>query len=763
MLLCLVSCTIIVSLSQVAASKQIKAPTLATRFCTNVCLKLASVRIILIVALSFSDAFNPAEFIDGFRQLYKIRERWLAPFPWCKEFRFHLDNIFTRLKMVINNEESGTMTVETVDMFDVFKSPKEWRRPKRVLIQGNPGIGKTTYCAKLAYDWATRTHEQEGSFPNFQVVLLLNCRDIMSGLWKAIDYQLLPQDIQEKAKDEFFKFIRINQSNVLLILDGLDELPSSQLPEILSIIEGRVLPNWHIVVTTREMAVGHYCDTVLEIKGFAEADSRMFITDYFGTMDDLAQKLLEKLEKDKQLRDMTANPFLTAVLCLLCEELEGVFQENGTQLYLEMVQCILRRYATKKELALHTEDLIGLYKAQLKDLGSIALNCLLEGSTYFEKRQLQNFASDLPGFGFLSAQREIIPWRPGIRYGFLHKSFQELFAAFYLGCQLIDGEISPESLLADTRYFRELKQVLLFTCGILAAQCEETAVALIKCIIRQVNKGGDDDFVTALYCINECKKEQSNLYIELARILAISSYLQLQNVGLKGRRLNDAPATVLAEAIKTNSTSLSKLDLSENEIGEAGTAALAEAIKLSSTLTVLNLSENGICDTGAAALAEGIKLNSTISELNLSHNEIGDTGAAALAEGMKLNSTLTELNLSQNRIGDTGAFALGEGMKLNSSLTELNLSQNRIGDTGAFALGEGMKLNSTLTELNLSENEFGDAGRATLADASKLRISQKMYIIAIYSEHSLFADKKDERKRTETKPKCSFIVNATLS
>ena len=151
--------------------------------------------------------------------------------------------------------------------------------------------------------------------------------------------------------------------------------------------------------------------------------------------------------------------------------------------------------------------------------------------------------------------------------------------------------------------------MLLFTCGILAAQCEETAVALIKCIIRQVNKGGDDDFVTALYCINECKKEQSNLYIELARILAISSYLQLQNVGLKGRRLNDAPTTVLAEAIKTNSTSLSKLDLSENEIGEAGTAALAEAIKLSSTLTVLKLSGNGICDTGAAALAEGIKLN----------------------------------------------------------------------------------------------------------------------------------------------------------
>ena len=590
---------------------------------------------------------------------------------------------------------------------------------------------------------------------------------------------------KKKPKMNFLKFIRINQSNVLLILDGLDELPSSQLPEITRIIEGRVLPNCHLVVTTRdEMAVGKYCDTVLEIEGFPETDSRMFITKFFrdSECEDLPQKVLEKLKKDKQLRDMTANPFFTAVLCLLYEDFKGVLPENGTQLYLEIVQCFLRRYAKKEGLPVNVEDFIGLYKAELKDLGSIALNCLLEGSTYFEESQLQNFASDLPGFGFLSVQRGISKWRPGICYGFLHKRFQELFAAFYLSCRLIDGEISPESLLADTRYFRELKQVLLFTCGILAAQCEETAVALIKCIIRQVNKGGDDDFVTALYCINECKKEQSNLYIELARILAISSYLQLQNVGLKGRRLSDAPATVLAEAIKTNSASLSKLDLSENEIGEAGTAALSEAIILSSMLTVLNLSENGICDTGAAALAEGIKLNSTISELNLSHNEIGDTGAAALAEGMKLNSTLTELNLSQNRIGDTGGFALGEGMKLNSSLTELNLSQNRIGDTGAFALGEemklnatltelnlsyneigdtgaaalgegmklnssltelnlsqnrigdtgafalgeGMKLNSTLTELNLSKNEFGDAGRATLADASKLWISQKM-------------------------------------
>ena len=136
------------------------------------------------------------------------------------------------------------------------------------------------------------------------------------------------------------------------------------------------------------------------------------------------------------------------------------------------------------------------------------MNGLLEDSMYFDYRQLQNFASDLPGFGFLSVQFGSSKRRPSICYGFLHKSFQELFAAFYLCCQLLDGEMTPESLLAGTRYFRELKQVLLFTCGILAAQCEETAVALIIGVTSQVNKGVRNDFVTALKCVNECKKEQ---------------------------------------------------------------------------------------------------------------------------------------------------------------------------------------------------------------------------------------------------------------
>lgn len=82
------------------------------------------------------------------------------------------------------------------------------------------------------------------------MLLLLKCRDINSDLWEAIDDQLLPGDVKEEERKEFFSFIRKHQANVLLVLDGLDDLPMSELP-MYKIIQGRMLPKCHLVVTAR--------------------------------------------------------------------------------------------------------------------------------------------------------------------------------------------------------------------------------------------------------------------------------------------------------------------------------------------------------------------------------------------------------------------------------------------------------------------------------------------------------------------------------
>ena len=677
------------------------------------------------MTFSLSDAYGPAaDFIDVIRQLYKRREGWLAPFPWCEEFRFHLDNIFTRLKMVSRKKERGVKTDSIVNMLEIFKPHEECPQPRKVLIEGQPGVGKTTYCNKIAYDWA-KNCKADDSFPDVQVLLLLKCKDINSELREAIDDQLLPKDMKKEEREKFFTFVWEHQSNVLLVLDGLDELPTHKLPVYKEIIQGRMLSKCYLVVTARHEAgikVRECCDTLLEVEGFTENDAEDFIRKYFKTDTHLVQKLLDKLRTDASLSGITANPLNTALLCLLCEDFQGDLPNGRTVLYHEIVQCVLRKYRRKKELPETDEDVTQLYHTELKDLGCIALNGLLNDEMYFNDSAFKNSTSCLiPELGFLSAQAGRSKRRPSQCYGFLHKSFQEFFAAFYLSCLLIDEDIDPGSLVADTRYFKEFQQVLMFTCGILAQQCEAKAMALMASIASQINQsnGAESNYYLwiALNCVKECEKEQGTFGKEVAR--SLGSLLEIQFIWCHWQ-MGDSGAAILAHAMAANST-LTHLYLSANGIGDSGAAALAKAVEINSTLTCLNLFENGIGDSGAAALAKAVEINSTLTRLGLLHSRIGDSGAAALAKAVEINSTLTQLDLSHNGIGDSGAAALAKAVEINSTLTCLNLYSNGIGDSGAAALAaKAVKINSTLTQLDLRYNRIGDSGAAALAKAVEI-------------------------------------------
>ena len=677
----------------------------------------------------FSTVGLVPEHIEVIRQKYKRHEGWLAPFPWCEEFNFQLRDIYTRLR-IVSREKKARATAEqkVVEATEIFKPQEECDRPRKVLIEGKPGMGKTTYCNKVAYDWATNIKDEGDCFPEFEIVLLLKCRDVEIGsdLWEAIDDQLLPGEIHRKERETFFDFIRQNQSKVLLILDGLDELPSSKLPQFTDIIQGKILPLCHLVVTGRHEAgipVRKVCDTLLEIEGFTYQDIKEFIHKYFVGKEDLAEKLLDKIQKEERLREIAANPLNTALLCLLCEDFQGILPESRTQLYSEIVRCVLIRYRKKRGLPVENEDPIEIYKDQLKLLGLIALNSLYEDNMYFEDKKLSSENADLPGFGFLSAQPASSKRRPCLCYGFTHKSFQEFFAGYHLCYQLVSKDISPYILVTDTRYFRELREVLKFTCGLLAVRSEESAVSLILCIAHEVNeKKGRECLPVALECIKECKIENSYFHIELAHYFG--TCLELQELDLADNdlyeleRMGDADAAVLAVALETNTT-LTNLNLAHNNLGFAGAESLATALQTNTTLTNLDLSWNNLGPAGAELLATALKTNTTLTNLNLSRNKLGPAGAESLAKALKTNTTLTNLDLSGNTLGPASAESLVKALKISSTLANVNLSDNNLGPTVAESLATALKTNTSLTNLNLSVNNLGPAGAESLVTALK--------------------------------------------
>ena len=680
--------------------------------------------------------------MEKIRQLYGTREQRLLPVPWCEDFSFHLNEIFTRLKIVSKEKTRGVLTDDITDMTAIFKPHVDCQRPRTVLIEGDPGMGKSTYCQKLAYDWATKQNELDPSFPDIDVLLLLKCHEVKSSIWKAIDDQVLPAEIDDQAKECFFKFVRENQSNVLLVLDGLDEMDSTEMKRIYDLVEGKELSGCHVILTSRHEVgskLRRYCDTLWEIVGFTEEDANSFMRTYFKSINrkDLLQNLLQKIRYSHELRNLSKNPLNVTLLCVLCEDLEGVFPTSRTELYTEIVLCVLRRYEKKQGLSRKTEVLMSIYRDDLVLLGRVALHSLRKGELYFEEHESGSTSIALSKFGFLSVQASGCKRKALVRYAFLHKSFQEFFSGFYLACQILDGGIECVSVVKDEGFIDELKQVFLFMIGILASTSKETAESVIKIMAENINliePSCDNLFHLALDCILECTSlsrtlalhldisdlDLSRIYIEdsgaapLSQVLAANS--SVTSLNLTANRIRDSGAYSLSQALAANS-SLTSLVLSGNYIEDAGAASLSQALAANSSLTNLDLSRNNIRDSGAASLSQALTANSSLTSLVLSWNLIEDAGAASLSQALAANSSLTNLDLSRNNIRDSGAASLSQALATNSFLMSLVLKANCIGDSGGASLFQALVDNSTLTDLNLSNNDIRNSSVASLCQA----------------------------------------------
>lgn len=180
-------------------------------------------------------------------------------------------------------------------------------------------MGKTTYCQKIAYDWANG-RETDPSFPKIKLVLLLKCHEMTGNIWEAIDDQLLPTDIEEDERENFFKYIRDNQSQVLLVFDGLDEAPPNLMKLFTNLVQSRELSKFCIILTSRQegsVEISKFCNALFQIEGFASENSCNYITHYFKDLEAEGQKLLNDIEDNIELEELIVNPLFTAMLCLV--------------------------------------------------------------------------------------------------------------------------------------------------------------------------------------------------------------------------------------------------------------------------------------------------------------------------------------------------------------------------------------------------------------------------------------------------------------
>lgn len=200
-------------------------------------------------------------------------------------------------------------------------------------------------------------------------------------------------------------------------------------------------------------------------------------------------------------------------------------------------------------------------------------------------------------------------------------------------------------------------------------------------------------------------------------------------VGLKTIKLETAarPPVHCSASLDVSELAAKKyIFLGSQKVGDEGARAVARALSTPGNEIVgVNLDSCKITCEGAKALATGLKGNQVLEELVLLDNEIGDDGAVALAEALATApSALRVLSLPRNRIGEVGGAALGNALKTNVALQTIYLmGMNRkegggMGDVGAAAWAEGIAANEgKFWFVNLDGNNVSDTMLETLRGA----------------------------------------------
>ncbi|CAF4187816.1 unnamed protein product [Rotaria sp. Silwood2] len=147
---------------------------------------------------------------------------------------------------------------------------------------------------------------------------------------------------------------------------------------------------------------------------------------------------------------------------------------------------------------------------------------------------------------------------------------------------------------------------------------------------------------------------------------------------LNGNHIDASGALILAKTL-SNNTSLIRLELQCNCIGDRGVDYLADALSVNKCLKVLDLRDNNITHEGARHLANMLKRNQTLTSLSLNSNHIDDRGIRLLADALIDNTSLRRLFLFQSQsISDWSIASLINMLRYNQSLEELTLQTNKL-------------------------------------------------------------------------------------
>ena len=634
----------------------------------------------------------------------------------------------------------------------------------QLLIEGAPGIGKSTFAWEVCQKWG-----QHQLFNGYSLVVLLKFRDKRVQEAKSV-FDLLYHPNSKLQSEIVDDITTTGGHGLLLILEGFDEAPASKRTMnsiFVRLFAGQELPKATVILTTRPSAsagLHQLCrgkhSRRIEIVGFGKKEIDEYIQCAFSG-EQSRSDFKEYLSLYPHIHSMMYVPLNSAIVTHVyesCKSSGAVVPKTMTQLYSSLIRTLLLRYLKDKEEYKDTCTVINSFKDlpqpvydQFCEICKIAYTGIMCAET---ELIFQDLPSDFDPLGLMQTCPELYVDRgASVSYNFLHLTVQEYLAAYHISQQNRDEQVA---FMREHIESEKLEVVVRFLAGL-----TELGRDLWDVMRGFVSAARPCDFIKPeiLYCLFESQDPLAissvlgsecvhfrlvgalpfNLYV-LGYCVTRSScdweleleYCVLESVEFFLRVLNLQQNPCLLPSVgKIKKGWLSQSDPDAVHLLVDNMSQLLAFHKLTS----LGLRCCDLTSETCNLLSKHTDLLQHLEYLNLSINShIGRGGAVNLITSLTKFSTIRELNLSGTLIGFEDCKALS-GLLASSKYIEVL----DIGDEGLDGDGEadgflspdsvqlifdGLSHNTSLETLNMKFSNFSLENVLHLA--SVLRVNTRL-------------------------------------
>ena len=304
-----------------------------------------------------------------------------------------------------------------------------------VLMEGAPGIGKSTLAWELCRKW-----EEFSCMKQYSLVVLLRLREEIVQKISSVDKLFCKYE--DEGKKSLVQEVSKNQGNgVLFVLDGFDELPKTLQKEgfLLDLIKGSILPASTVLVTSRPSATAELLTSCrpqiqkhIEILGFTQESVEAYASSIFSSEPEALEKFKAYISASKNpaINSLMYVPLNAAIIVEIYRNCtsESYLPHTLTELYTQLCLTLLNRYLKIHHSYLVNgvekfEDLPADLYQQFLHLSQVAYDGI--------KSEEVIFHTSLPSLGFLDAVSALYGGG-GVSYNFLHLTVQEFFAAYHI-------------------------------------------------------------------------------------------------------------------------------------------------------------------------------------------------------------------------------------------------------------------------------------------------------------------------------------------